>query len=67
MNVARYEYLQGGHGDTFLNPFDEGAAANCEQFYRDPAQHPDWEAVEVAKVAAGGAGAVAAQPAGDGR
>jgi hypothetical protein len=28
MNVARYEYLQGGHGGTFLNPFDEGAAAN---------------------------------------
>ena len=52
MNVGRYEYLQGGHGGVFLNPFDGGAAANCEEFFRDPAQHPDWEAV----AAAGGGG-----------
>jgi hypothetical protein len=56
INVARYEYLQGGHGGTFLNPFDEGAAANCEQFFRDPAQHPDWEAVAAASSGGKGAG-----------
>ena len=52
LNQHRYDYLQGGHGGAFLNPFDQGAAVNCEQYFRDAALQPDWDAL----VATGGGG-----------